>query len=88
MLKTRLGVEALPDALVLLVTEKAEGNPLFAEEIISFLTERGILRKVLGTLEFDAAAVAGAIPASVQGALTARETASRRKTEQSFKRPR
>ena len=37
-------VEALPEALARQVTEKAEGNPLFAEEIVSFLTERGILR--------------------------------------------
>ena len=35
------------------VTDKAEGNPLFAEEIITFLTERGILRTVAGKLDFD-----------------------------------
>ena len=54
------------------VTEKAEGNPLFAEEIVSFLTERGILRTVAGKLDFDASAVATALPASVQSLLTAR----------------
>ena len=43
LVQARLGVEALPDALARQVTEKAEGNPLFAEEIVSFLTERGIL---------------------------------------------
>jgi len=48
------------------------GSPLFAEEIITFLTERGILRTVAGKLDFDASAVAAAIPASVQGILTAR----------------
>jgi predicted ATPase len=31
-------VEALPEALARQVTQKAEGNPLFAEEIISFLS--------------------------------------------------
>ncbi len=40
------------------MTGKAEGNPLFAEEIVSFLTERGMLRAVAGKLEFDANAVA------------------------------
>jgi predicted ATPase len=72
LVQARLGVETLPEALARQVTEKAEGNPLFAEEIITFLTERGILRVVAGKLDFDAGAVAGALPASVQGVLTAR----------------
>jgi hypothetical protein len=72
LVQARLGVEALPEALARQVTEKAEGNPLFAEEIITFLAERGILRTVAGKLEFDASAVEVALPASVQGVLTAR----------------
>jgi hypothetical protein len=51
------------------VIEKAEGNPLFAEEIVSYLTERGILRS---TVEFDESALAVALPLSVQSLLTAR----------------
>ena len=43
------------------MTEKAEGNPLFAEEIVSFLTERGMLRATAGKLDFDASAVAAAL---------------------------
>ena len=62
----------MPEALARQVTEKAEGNPLFAEEIITFLTERGILRAAAGKLEFEVSAVATALPASVQGVLTAR----------------
>ena len=72
LVQARLGVEALPEALARQVTEKAEGNPLFAEEIITFLTERGIVRTVAGKLDFDVSAVAAALPASVQGVLTAR----------------
>jgi class 3 adenylate cyclase len=72
LVQARLGVEVLPDGLGRQVTEKAEGNPLFAEEIITFLTERGILRAVAGKLDFDANAVATALPASVQAVLTAR----------------
>ncbi len=70
--QARLGVEVLPEALARQVTEKAEGNPLFAEEIVSFLTERGMLRTTAGMLDFDASAVAAALPASVQSLLTAR----------------
>jgi predicted ATPase len=58
----------LPEVLVRQVAEKAEGNPLFAEEIVSFLSERGILHTKDGKLEFDAGALAAALPASVQSA--------------------
>ena len=30
------------------MTEKAEGNALFAEELLSFLAERGVLRVAAG----------------------------------------
>jgi class 3 adenylate cyclase/tetratricopeptide (TPR) repeat protein len=72
LVQGRLGVEALPEALARQVTEKAEGNPLFAEEIVSFLTERGMLRTAAGKLEFDADKVAAALPGTVQNLLTAR----------------
>ena len=72
LVQARLSVEALPEVLMRQVTEKAEGNPLFAEEIVSYLTERGILRIAAGKLEFDANTVSSALPASVQGVLTAR----------------
>src|SRR5262249_34889357 len=54
------------------VIHKAEGNPLFAEEIISYLIEYGGLRPVAGTLEFNARAVSAALPARVLSILTAR----------------
>jgi class 3 adenylate cyclase len=72
LVQARLGVEVLPEALARLVTEKAEGNALFAEEIVSFLAERGVLRTNAGKVEFDAGVVAAALPASVQSLLTAR----------------
>ena len=72
LIQTRLGVEALPEALTKQVTEKAEGNALFAEEILSFLAERGVLRTDGGKVEFDANTVAAVLPASVQSLLTAR----------------
>jgi predicted ATPase len=72
LVQTRLGVEALPEALARQVTEKAEGNPLFAEEIVSFLIERGVLHSTARNVEFDSNAVAAGLPASLQSLLTAR----------------
>ena len=72
LVQSRLGVDALPETLARQVIEKAEGNALFAEEILSFLAERGVLRAASGEVEFDADAVGAALPASVQSLLTAR----------------
>jgi class 3 adenylate cyclase len=72
LVQARLGVELLPEAFALLITEKAEGNALFAEEIVSFLAERGVLRTNAGKVEFDAGVAAAALPASLQSLLTAR----------------
>jgi class 3 adenylate cyclase len=88
LIQSRLGVEALSEPLVWQVAEKAEGNPLFAEEIVSFLRERRIVRTTTGKLDFDATVVATALPASVQSLLTARSTASHKMIARFSKRPR
>jgi class 3 adenylate cyclase len=72
LVQARLRTDVLPEPLVRQVTEKAEGNPLFTEEIVSFLIEQGIVRTTSGKLEFDASTVATALPASVQSLLSAR----------------
>jgi tetratricopeptide (TPR) repeat protein len=72
LVQDRLGVETLPEGFGRQVTEKADGNPLFAEEIVSYLTERSILKAVAGTLAFDASSVSAALPASLQSLLAAR----------------
>ena len=72
LIRARLGVEALPEPLAWQVAEKADGNPLFAEEIVSFLSERAIVRTATGKLDFDATVLATALPTSVQSLLTAR----------------
>jgi class 3 adenylate cyclase len=72
LVQARLGVGTLPDTLVRHVAVKAEGNPLFAEEIVSFLIECNVLRSKNGNVEFDSAAIAATLPASVQSLLTAR----------------
>ena len=72
VLQTRLGVASPPDALMRQVTERAGGNPLFGEEILSFLIEQGALRVASGKADFDAAIGVDGLPASIQGLLAAR----------------
>jgi class 3 adenylate cyclase len=72
LVQARLGVEVLPEALARQVAEKAEGNPLFAEEIVTFLTERELLHAKDGKIEFDPGAVAVGLPANVESILNAR----------------
>jgi predicted ATPase len=72
LVQARLNVDALPEDLARHLTEKAEGNPLFAEEIVSYLTECGILRTGGGNLGFNDSTVTGTLPASVQSLLASR----------------
>jgi tetratricopeptide (TPR) repeat protein len=72
IVEARFGGDNLPEELRRLVAAKAEGNALFAEELVSFLLERGFVRRESGRIFFDAATVASALPASVQSLLTAR----------------
>ena len=72
IVEARFGGDKLPEELRRLVAAKAEGNALFAEELVSFLLERGFVRREVGGLVFDSATVASALPASVQSLLTAR----------------
>jgi len=70
--RTRLGLRELPDTLIQQVTDRAGGNPLYAEEILSFLIEQGTLRIAEGRAEFDAALGKTALPESMQSLFAAR----------------
>lgn len=72
LIQTRMQVDAAPEALVRHVTQRADGNALFAEEILSLLSQSGALRKDGGGVAFDPSAAASALPASLQGLLAAR----------------
>jgi len=72
IIRSRVGVANLPAPLARLVTDRADGNPLFAEEIVSHLVERGLVQSGTEGVNFDANAVAAALPTSIQGLLTAR----------------
>ncbi len=68
----RLGVERLPPALIAQVTERAAGNPLFAEEILGFLVGEGALRVEAGDASLVPVAGEGVLPASLLGLLAAK----------------
>ena len=72
LIQERLSVLTLPDGFAQQLIDRAEGNPLFAEEIVSYFIERGDVRTVAGTLQFNASTVSAALPMSVQSLLNAR----------------
>ena len=71
-MQARLGVTDLPLTLTQIVTAKAEGNPLFAEEIANYLVERSVVRKEASGVKYDPAAIETALPGSIQILLAAR----------------
>jgi class 3 adenylate cyclase/tetratricopeptide (TPR) repeat protein len=73
--ETRLGVAALPEPLIQEVTERAGGNPLFGEEILRFLIDKGALRVEDGKADFEALSGETDLPMTMQGLLTARTDA-------------
>jgi class 3 adenylate cyclase/tetratricopeptide (TPR) repeat protein len=66
-----LGSRHLPPDLVRIVREKAEGNPLFVEEITASLRERGILKRQNGEILWAGAAPVE-FPATIQDIIRAR----------------
>jgi class 3 adenylate cyclase/tetratricopeptide (TPR) repeat protein len=71
LVQARLEIDSLPEALAQQVVEKADGNPLFAEEIAAVLIERGLLRTKDAT-NFEKEAVAVSLPSTIQNLLMAR----------------
>jgi hypothetical protein len=63
LIQAQLGVDVIPEPLTQQVAEKAEGNPLFAKEIVSYLSERGVIRT---TVDFDPSTPSADLPAGVQ----------------------
>jgi class 3 adenylate cyclase len=70
--QAQLAIDEVPDELIEQMTERAGGNPLYAEEILSFLIETGTLRITAGRAEFDAALGNTALPESMQSLFAAR----------------
>lgn len=75
MLCHRLGVQSIPDSLSALVTERAEGNPFFSEELVLALRDAGIIEIVNGqcrVVQQDTALRDVAFPDTLHGVVTSR----------------
>ena len=64
--------KALPDAMVEQVLGRADGVPLFIEELTSTLLESGLLRETAGRYVLDGPPRALALPATLQASLVER----------------
>ncbi|MBI1173322.1 AAA family ATPase [bacterium] len=72
MIRARLGVDDLPAPLTDRIALRAGGNPLFGEEILTFLLDRGALRVEDGQVRFDDALPEDDIPGSIRALFDAR----------------
>jgi class 3 adenylate cyclase/tetratricopeptide (TPR) repeat protein len=75
LVRARLGVDRLPEPLARLIRERAEGHPLYSEELAYELRERGIVRVVDGECRLapdagDLSAIA--LPSTLLGVMTSR----------------
>ncbi|HEX2159639.1 MAG TPA: AAA family ATPase, partial [Actinomycetes bacterium] len=71
----RLGTSDVPEVLTRLVEEKAEGNPLFTEELTLALRDAGLVRVAGGRVELLSdipEVLARRLPHTVHGAITSR----------------
>ena len=71
LLANLLGAAALPDGLVEFVDERAEGNPLFVEEVVRMLVDSDVLVRAEEGWRFDRPA-SDRIPETLQALLAAR----------------
>ena len=75
LVRLRLGIDSVPELLAQVVRERAEGNPMFAEELVLGLRDGGVIEivgrecRMLGAAD---ALSATKLPTTVEGILTAR----------------
>jgi class 3 adenylate cyclase len=67
-----LGPDPSVGGVVTVITEKAAGNPFFAEEIVRDLAERGVLRGNRSAYELTADVGEVSVPATLQATIAAR----------------
>src|SRR6516162_4018640 len=67
-----LGSDPSVGAVITMVTEKAAGNPFFAQEIVRDLAERGVLRGNRSAYESTADVGEVSVPATLQATIAAR----------------
>lgn len=68
----RLDVDALPEAVAVLVRERGEGHPLFTEQLVRALVERGVIRVEHHECHADPAVAIPELPETVQGLIRGR----------------
>jgi len=69
LLEGRLDCPTLPDGLSQVVSEKSQGNPLFAEEILTYLRSSGALTGEGPNLTFDRQQSIAALPVAIENLL-------------------
>lgn len=69
LLQGRLDCQTLPDGLSHAVREKSQGNPLFAEEILTYLRNSGALAGEGPDLTFDRQQGGAALPVAIENLL-------------------
>ena len=67
-----LGSDPSVSGVITVITEKAAGNPFFAEEMVRDLAERGVLRGNRSAYESTADAAEVSVPATLQATIAAR----------------
>jgi class 3 adenylate cyclase len=74
MVAQRLGVQSVPDSIAKLISERAEGNPFYAEELAYAMRDAGLIQIIGGQLQLapnlDLHALT--LPESVQDLVTSR----------------
>lgn len=68
----RLDVDALPDAVADLIRSRGEGHPLFTEQLVQALLERGVIRVDGHDCRADPGIVVPEFPETVQGLIRSR----------------
>lgn len=74
LMAQRLGVQSVPDSIIRLISEKAEGNPFFAEELTYAMRESGLIQitgnqvQLAPNLDLNALT----LPESIQDLVTSR----------------
>ncbi|HMQ51802.1 MAG TPA: adenylate/guanylate cyclase domain-containing protein [Anaerolineae bacterium] len=72
VIKHLLDIDSMPKALEDLLLSRAEGNPLFLEEVVRSLVEEGVIERVEDQWRITSPITAIDIPNTLQGVLTAR----------------
>jgi tetratricopeptide (TPR) repeat protein len=72
LLNHRLGVQHLPETVADTVVDRAEGNPLFIEELANYLSESGIMPAIDGALSQRNLAANAGVPSNLESLLMQR----------------